>query len=103
MIIGQYLITTNGESATEREGVSWGQTSTTQAWHNITNAGALPIGTYTSIFDDLGWIRGVKSVVLRRDPTEAIPTGRTGGELMAGRQDALRRQGRGQINESMKK
>jgi len=65
IIIGQYSITTNGESATEREGVSWGQVSTTQAWHNVTNA--LTIGSYTNIFDDPGWIKGVKSVVLNGD------------------------------------
>jgi len=70
IIIGQYAITTNDQWATEREGVSWGQTSTTQAWHNITNSpGALPIGTYTNIFDDPGWIKGVKTVTLNGDTT----------------------------------
>jgi len=67
IIIGKYSITTNDQSATEREGVSWGQTSTTQAWQNVTNA--LTIGSYSNIFDDPGWIKGVKTVTLNGKTT----------------------------------
>lgn len=64
VILGKYSIATNGQSAKEYEGVSWGQVSTTQAWLNVVS-NRKTIGTYaTNIFDDPGWIKGVKSVVL---------------------------------------
>ena len=59
-------IVTNSCSATEYEGVSWGQASITQAWNNVGN-GFKVIGNYTNIFDDPGWIKGVESVAMNGD------------------------------------
>ena len=72
IIIAGDPISTNDQSATEYEGVSWGQTNTAQAWYCVTNStNSMPPSkaTYPTIFDDPGWTKGVKTVTLNGDTT----------------------------------
>jgi len=61
-IVGIFSILTDSASATEYEGVSWGQESFAKAWSNVL-ADTYPtsIASYPHVFDDPGWIKGTRS------------------------------------------